>query len=422
MSPSHNEITDLLKPYQRFGVHLGLERIVRLLEALGNPHQKIPLIHVAGTNGKGSVCAYLSAILTAAGYRVGRYTSPHLVDWTERICLNQHPIKTEELVKLLVAVETTIAPDQEKPTLFEMITAAAWLYFAQSQVDIAVIEVGLGGRLDATNICNHPLVSVITSISREHWQQLGPTLADIAREKAGILKRSCPAVIAPQPIAVRTVIESKLQALECPAKWVTPATRLPTNSAQQASWVSSQGITYPIPLLGEIQLLNSALTIATIQLLQQQNWSISTEAIQLGMSQAQWPGRIQWIQWQGRNVLLDGAHNVAAAKSLRQYVDTLTTPITWIVGMLSTKDSDGILTHLLRAGDEIYFVPVPDHSTTPPQLLADQAKEIEANLEKIRVFPELFQALDHLASERQAIICGSLYLVGYFLKQLKEMI
>ena len=220
-----------------------------------------------------------------------------------------------------------------------MVTAAAWLYFAQSQVDIAVVEVGLGGRLDATNVCDRPLVSVITSISREHWQQLGPTLADIAREKAGILKRNCPAAIAPQPIEAKTVIESKLNELHCPAQWVTPATRLPTHSAQTSSWVSSQGITYPIPLLGDVQLINSALAIAAIELLQQQHWSISTEAIQLGMSQAQWPGRLQWIGWKGRDILLDGAHNVAAAKSLRQYVDTLTNPITWIVGMLSTKDS-----------------------------------------------------------------------------------
>ena len=313
MSRSDSVITDLLRPYQRFGVHLGLERIRRLLEALGNPHQNIPLIHVAGTNGKGSVCAYVSAVLMAAGYRVGRYTSPHLVDWTERICLNQQPIKTQELQRLLIEIQAAIVPDQEKPTLFEMITAAAWVYFARSQVDIAVVEVGLGGRLDATNVCDRPLVSVITSISREHWQQLGPTLADIAREKAGILKRQRPAVIAPQPTEVKAVIEAKINELHCPATWVTPAIKSSTCSNPDSSWIAAQGITYQIALLGDVQFINSALAIAVIQSLQQQNWAISAEAIQLGMSQAQWPGRLQWIRWQGQDVLVDGAHNVGSS-------------------------------------------------------------------------------------------------------------
>ena len=185
-------IDNLLKPFQRFGVHLGLERIERLLANLGNPNQRVPIIHVAGTNGKGSVCAYLSSVLTQAGYRVGRYTSPHLVDWTERICLNEQPISAPALEKVVRQVQQAIQPGTNIPTQFEVITAAAWLYFAQANVDVAVIEVGLGGRLDATNVCSQPLVTIITSISREHWQHLGPTLADIAREKAGILKPNCP--------------------------------------------------------------------------------------------------------------------------------------------------------------------------------------------------------------------------------------
>lgn len=181
-----NSINSILKPFERFGVHLGLERIEQLLHNLGNPHHNVPIIHVAGTNGKGSVCAYLSSILTQAGYKVGRYTSPHLVDWNERICLNEQPISIETLQNLLLQVQEAINPATESPTQFEVITAAAWLYFAQSQVDIAVVEVGLGGRLDATNVCR-PIVSVITSISREHWQQLGSTLPQIAVRKTGQL-------------------------------------------------------------------------------------------------------------------------------------------------------------------------------------------------------------------------------------------
>ncbi|NJO52369.1 MAG: bifunctional folylpolyglutamate synthase/dihydrofolate synthase, partial [Leptolyngbyaceae cyanobacterium RM2_2_4] len=206
-------IDALLEQFSHFGVQLGLERIQRLLADLGNPQQQVRIIHVAGSNGKGSVCAYLSSVLMEAGYRVGRYTSPHLVSWNERICLNETPISSADLHQLLLQVIAAIRESEETPTQFEVITAAAWLYFAQQQVDIAVMEVGLGGRLDATNVCDRPLVSVITSLSREHWQRLGPTLADISREKAGILKPNCPAVIAPLPPEAEPVIKQRLAEL-----------------------------------------------------------------------------------------------------------------------------------------------------------------------------------------------------------------
>ena len=221
------EIDTILNPFQRFGVHLGLERIQKLLADLGNPHHSVPVIHVAGTNGKGSVCAYLSAVLTEAGYRVGRFTSPHLVDWKERICLNEQPISTEALAELLLQVQAAIPENSEdSPTQFEVITAAAWLYFAQQQVDIAVMEVGLGGRLDATNVCC-PIVTIITSLSLEHWQVLGPTLADIAGEKAGILKPGCPAVVGQLPSEAKAVVERRINELGCPTVWVKPAVELP---------------------------------------------------------------------------------------------------------------------------------------------------------------------------------------------------
>ena len=222
------DIDAILNSFQHFGVHLGLERIKQLLSNLGNPHHQVPVIHVAGTNGKGSVCAYLSSVLTQAGYRVGRYTSPHLVDWTERICLNEQPISAEALQQLLVQVQDAIRPQEETPTQFEVITAAAWLYFAQSRVDVAVVEVGLGGRLDATNVSDRPLITIITSISREHWQQLGPTLADIAREKAGILKPGCPAVVGQLPPAAEAVVRSRITELGCPAIWPQPAKKVKT--------------------------------------------------------------------------------------------------------------------------------------------------------------------------------------------------
>jgi dihydrofolate synthase/folylpolyglutamate synthase len=410
-----NQIDSLLEPFQHFGVHLGLTRIKKLLADLGNPQQQVPIIHVAGTNGKGSVCAYLSSILTAAGYRVGRYISPHLVDWTERICLNEQPIASEALISVLKEIKAKIAPDSESPTQFEVITAAAWLYFAQSQVDVAVMEVGLGGRLDATNICDRPLVSVITSISKEHWQRLGPTVADIAGEKAGILKQDCPAVIGILPPEAQTVVQQKIKALNCPAVWIEPATET------KPGWARYQEIEYPLPLLGQVQLINSAIAIATCQILQQQGWQITETAIVEGIKKTQWLGRLQWTTWQNRPLLIDGAHNPAAALVLRQYVDTLNKPVIWVMGILSTKDHEDILQALLRPQDELHLVPVPDHSTAQPQELAALAQKICPQLKQCQTYSDLFIALqtvwDRTAdTEPLVILCGSLYLLGYFLQ------
>ena len=417
------DIDSILQPFQRFGVHLGLERIQKLLASLGNPHHKVPVIHVAGTNGKGSVCAYLSAVLTEAGYRMGRYTSPHLVDWNERICLNEQPISLETLEKLLLQVQAAIQPDEESPTQFEVITAAAWLYFAQAQVDVAVVDVGLGGRLDATNVCPNPLVTIITSLSREHWQNLGPTLADIAREKAGILKPGCPAVVGQLPEEARAVVRARISALGCTVVWAEPAVELGTaktpRTQREERRVEYQGIKYPLPLLGDFQLNNSALAIASLQILSSQGWEISEDAIASGMAKTQWIGRLQWTSWQNHRLLIDGAHNPAAAIALRQYVDTLDkSPIHWVMGMLSTKDHADIFSALLRKGDRLYLVPVPDHSSADPEYLATLAQNICPELADCRTYPDLTAGLEAAISpESLLVLCGSLYLLGHFLEQ-----
>jgi len=421
--------SSLLQSYQHFGVHLGLERIHQLLEKLDNPHQQVPIIHIAGTNGKGSVCAYLSSVLTEAGYRVGRYTSPHLIDWTERICINQKPISPTELQQCLERVVAATENNAETPTQFEIITAAAWLYFAEQKTDIAVIETGLGGRLDATNVCETPLASVITSISLEHWQILGPTVADIAGEKAGILKAKCPAVIGELPESARIVVEKRIQELDCPATWVKPAIDLgqglaeyhphPEISVNPRS--SAVKIKYQLPLLGKIQLMNSAIAIATLQILQNQGWQISQTAIKNGIAKTQWPGRLQQTTWKNRNILIDGAHNPAAAIALREYVDNLNSsqpPINWVIGILATKDCDDILKALLKKGDRLYLVPVPDPNSSSPAELAALAQIICPELTLCQAFPDLTTALDAaVTGDNLTILCGSLYLVGYFLQQ-----
>lgn len=421
-----SDIDRLLAPFHQFGVNLGLSRIKTLLVAIGSPHLSVPIIHVAGTNGKGSVCAYLSSMLSAAGYQVGRYTSPHLVSWNERICINNEPISNDLAVVMLDRVIAAIDPTQPIPTQFEIVTAAMWLYFAESQVDIAVIEVGLGGRLDATNVIDRPLAAIITSIDLDHWQQLGDTIAKIAGEKAGILKPNCPAIIGTLPPDAITVVTERIAALNCPTTWVKPAvpTQQPRStletslSSNTLPWVEFSGIQYPLALLGEMQLTNSAVAVATIQILRQSGWKISDEAIATGMANTQWLGRIQWTNWDGHRLLIDGAHNPGAAVALRQYVDTLNRPISWVMGMLSTKSHREIFQALLRSGDRLVLVPVPGHSSADPLVLKDLALSICSELESIETHADLTQGLTAAITyppTHQPLLCGSLYLLGYFL-------
>lgn len=464
MPTDESRLNTLLDSFGRFGVDLGLDRILHLLDRLGNPQRRVPIIHVAGSNGKGSVCAYLASVLAAAGYRVGRYTSPHLVSWRERICINGAPIAGEDLERQLQRVVAAIDTDQPSPTQFEVFTAAAWLHFAEVPVDVAVIEVGLGGRLDATNVVDTPLVSVITSLSREHWQRLGPTLADIAREKAGILKPGCAAVIGPLPPEAEGVVKARLAAVGSPAVWPEAAVAVGTHQAR-CSWDGGT-VTYDLPLPGAHQLVNSALAIAALQQLHQQGWQISPAAIQQGMAQTQWPGRLQWVNWISPTgtsypLLVDGAHNPAAAIVLRQYVDSWqrqraldddcpegdypeaneftadhynhhkgnrppTDPrgaeaaasgVTWLMGMLSTKDHREVFEALLRPGDRLHLVPVPEHLSSDPQDLAAIAQAVCPTLAQCQTHTTLAAGLAAIAEDPAplTVFCGSLYLIGHFL-------
>ncbi|MCY7334446.1 MAG: bifunctional folylpolyglutamate synthase/dihydrofolate synthase [Pseudanabaena sp. CAN_BIN31] len=419
MSPKliNQSTAEYLASFDKFGIHLGLERIQQLLKSLGDPHQQVPIIHVAGTNGKGSVCAFLLSILQAAGYRVGRYTSPHLIDWRERITINGEWISDRDLLNALNKVEQAIA-SEFPPTQFEVITAAMWWYFADQKVDIAIIETGLGGRLDATNVCDRPLVCAITSIGLDHCQQLGNTLGLIASEKAGIIKLQCPVVIAENHPEAIAAFQTKITDHAAIVTWVSAAE--PTTTG--AIW---RGFEYSLPLLGKHQLINSAIAIAAIQALQTQGWQISDDAMRTGLANTEWAGRLQWIKFnlngKSSKILIDGAHNVAAAEYLRQFVDESFPDQRkrWIIGILNTKDQAGILKALLHPDDLLYAVPVPSSATTSPQDLAKIASSM------LKTNPQPYDSLelgleaafDDMRSADVVILCGSLYLVGEFLAQ-----
>jgi dihydrofolate synthase / folylpolyglutamate synthase len=433
MAITDADLSQFLQQFARFGVNLGLEASVQLLHTLDNPHDRTPIVHVAGTNGKGSVCAYVSAILTAAGYRTGRYTSPHLVSWTERICVNDQPIDREDLWEVLQQVKAAIDPQAPSPTQFEVFTAAMWLYFAQRRVDIAVVEVGLGGRLDATNVTDEALVSVITSIGLDHTERLGDTLAAIATEKAGIFKDNCPAVIGDLPEAARAVVSRAAFDHFCPTTYPTVSQDLGDRWClfegvetyefdNSTVMYATQTIKYQLPLQGEIQRHNSALAIAAIQRLHEQGWEVSHSAIAQGIAATQWPGRLQWYVWRGHRILIDGAHNPDSANVLSRFVSGQSRQSRhWVMGMLSTKSHIEIFQSLLQPGDSVYFVPVPGHSAAPLPELVASAKTVCPDLKSVLVFNDVQLALQAstIAAKHQdlVILCGSLYLLGHFLTQ-----
>lgn len=424
--PLQHVVENRLCAYARFGVDLGLDRIKAVLAALGDPQRQVPMIHVAGTNGKGSVCAYIAAVLTAAGYKTGRYTSPHLLDWRERICVDERQISWEELQAALDSVEAVIPKDGSRcdndtiptPTQFEVFTAAACQYFAQQQVDAAVVEVGLGGRLDATNVWDQPLATVIVSIGRDHWQRLGDTLGKIAGEKAGILKLAVPAIVGPLPEEAAAVVKAKATQVGAPLVWVQPATRNAEDST-----LTYDGIRYPQTLLGEHQQINSACAIAVIQSLRTQGWTIPDAAITSGMAQVRWPGRLQQAKWQGHHLLIDGAHNQAAARSLRAYLDRTYSdlPITWLIGMLQTKDHAGIFETLLRPKDRLHLTSVPGHLSADPEALGAIALKIRPDLAQIQTYTDLQTALAAAVQTQPVVFCGSLYLIGHFFSSQEDL-
>ncbi|MEO1447142.1 MAG: bifunctional folylpolyglutamate synthase/dihydrofolate synthase [Cyanobacteria bacterium J06635_11] len=298
---------------------------------------------------------------------------------------------------------------------------AAWQYFARQQVDIAVVEVGLGGRLDATNVCGTPLATVIVSIGRDHWQRLGNTLADIAGEKAGILKPGVRAIAGPLPEAAAAVVTQKATELNAPLTWVLPAVEeVVMGNPNTTPTLIYEGLRYPQALLGDHQRVNSACAIATLQVLQDQGWKISDEAIVQGLSQVRWPGRLQKGQWQGHELLIDGAHNTDAARSLRAFIDRTypDEPITWLMGLLETKDHQGVLRTVLRQGDHLHLIPVPGHVSADPEALAAIAQTIDPSPAVVQTHADLEDgltaAVDALPGKTPIVFCGSLYLIGTF--------
>jgi dihydrofolate synthase / folylpolyglutamate synthase len=415
---TYKESLDYLTSLGRFGIKLGLQRTLALLHSLDDPHQLFQGVHVAGTNGKGSVCAMLASVLQAADYRVGLMPKPHLVSYTERIQVDQRPIAEADFAALLTELQPVIskvAAELGPPTEFEILTSAALYYFARAGIDLLVCEVGLGGRLDSTNVLDLG-VEVITNIALDHTQHLGSTLEAIAAEKAGILKPDSLAITGAQPPAVG-VIESAARQQPIPLLRLGHEIELRAIDREWAgieATVTTPAGTYRdlrVPLLGLHQAENAALAVAAIDGLRARGWEISDGALRDGLARTRWPGRLEVID-RHPIVLVDGAHNPAGLERSLAAVRTLAKgrPLVIVFGAMKDKDLPAMLGQLRAMGAPVIFSAIDWHRAAAP---SDLAKQFGAPAEVAASAREaITRAREHAGANGLVLVCGSLYLVG----------
>jgi len=399
---------------RRFGIKLGLSTIQQILTGLGNPQNRYACIHVAGTNGKGSVASFLASILKASGYKVGLYTSPHLVRFNERICVNNKQISDGNVVSAYRAVTEVHGLDRE-PTFFEYTTAMALYEFGRQAVDWAVIETGMGGRLDATNILQ-PVVSIITNVSLEHQGYLGKTLTEIAGEKGGIIKRNTPIVTAvSQPSAI-SVLERLASEMSAPLFRLKKDFRVRRNINRTFAYFGLDHVWRGVAtsLTGSHQVENAALVLAACELLIRNNTTISLKQIQAGLDSTCWPGRLEVVSDQPM-IILDGAHNLNASKELAKYLRTELRGrrITLVIGILEDKPYAAILEHLLPACSRVILTRPKIDRALPVETLYPIASAITADVQMVPdVSSAVALAVQNAQPEEVICVAGSLYVVG----------
>jgi|UniRef100_A0A7C3WHX0 dihydrofolate synthase/folylpolyglutamate synthase len=400
---------------QKFGIKFGLSSTLNLLSRLGLLYQEGRYVQVAGTNGKGSVAATLSAVLTAAGYPVGLFTSPHLVRFQERFRLRDQDISAEELLSLINQVRAVIDAS-EPPTFFEFATAMAFLYFFQTKADPIILETGMGGRLDATNIV-HPLVSVITNISMDHREFLGNTLTAIAGEKAGIIKSGVPLVTGAYQKRVLNLFRQRCRDLGSPIYVRGEDFQARGGSAGKFSYAGLRRrlTQLRINLSGRHQYGNAALALATLELLEQQGIAVSEAAIRAGLQQVRWPGRLEQVA-QDPRVILDGAHNPAAARVLAQNLkrSQKNGRLILVLGIMADKDFGAIIGKLLPLAHTAIFTRPRYFRAARPERLAQEAKAygVKMLLVEDRVADAVRRAQSLAGPQDRIVVTGSLYTVG----------
>lgn len=418
---NYKEAIEYIESTGKFGINLGLLRIERLCELLGNPEKKLKVIHVAGTNGKGSTTTFISSVLKSQGYNVGIYTSPYIERFTERIKINDTEISENDVAKLvnemMPYIEVLVEEGLSHPTEFEIITAAAFKYFYDNNVDFVVLEVGLGGRYDATNVVT-PILSVITTISLDHVNILGDTLGKIAFEKAGIIKENIPVVVYPQEKEAMDVLTKVITEKKVSAHFVSDITYDIISDTKDGIVFNARGETeyrnLTIHLLGIHQVINALTALKSIETIKSMGYEISEEAVYGGFENAVWPGRFEILS-ENPYIVLDGGHNIQGIKALangaKRYFSGK--KIRVVCGMLRDKNYEEMLEVLATISSD--FITVTPNN--PRALGSEELKNVIEKMGKNAIAAESIKeaveiGVSTLRDDEVLLFCGSLYMIG----------
>lgn len=419
---NYEEAAEFADSTKKYGSILGLESIRNLMQELGNIQEQLHIIHVAGTNGKGSVCAFLSAALTEAGYRVGRYNSPAVFERREVFRIGETMISKEEYAAVFERVQTACEVLTKRgcphPTVFEVETAAAFLWFYEKKCDLVLLETGMGGETDATNLITHPVCSVLTSIGMDHMQYLGNTIEEIAKVKAGIIKKGCPVVALKQGDSVCEVIKNKSE--ECGSRCVL--VEVPQYMQEAPIWGTTlQDVHYGsvhTALGGVWQRENLSLALAVLKLLEESDYSITKEAVQNGIAKTIWHGRYEVLQTEPL-FIIDGAHNPIAAKRLKETIekDFTNREIIYIIGVLADKEHEKMLRLLLPEAKAVFTVTPDSPRALDGEILAKEARKYADNIWYVPDIGKAVKMAKETAKESDVILAvGSLS----YLKEVKK--
>lgn len=422
---NYNEALNFISESHKFGMRLGLDNMKRLLELLGNPQEKLNIIHVAGTNGKGSTCSFISTILVECGYKVGLYTSPYLETFTERIRINNENIPEEKVANIISLIkekiDIMIKEGYEYPTEFEIVTAMAFYYYFIENTDYVVLEVGLGGRYDATNVIDKSLVSVITSISLDHTGILGDTLEKIAYEKAGIIKENGTVFVYNQTDIVKNVIKevcNKKNAKYIEVDFDDVIIKKSDINYQSFDYKKYKDI--KINLIGEHQIKNSILALNVVEFILD---NIHLDTIKKGIEKTKWAGRIEKLS-KSPLFIIDGAHNEDGAKSLQKVLDKNLKDknMTLIIGMLEDKDIDTVLEILIPYFNKVITTTPNNPRAISCDKLKDKVYKYNKNVTQVKEIEKAVEYTLENSKKDDVIICaGSLYMIGEVRKEvLKE--
>lgn len=416
---NYEEAMNFIQNTSKFGSVLGLDNIKELLERLGNPQDQLKVVHIAGTNGKGSTLAFLAGIFRESGYRAGRYVSPASFYYEERFRINEENISKKDLCfymeKIKNVAEEMVKDGLSHPTMFEIETALSFLYFLDKKVDVVLLETGMGGRLDATNVVKKPIATVIASIGMDHMQFLGDTLEKIASEKAGIIKEGCPVISYDNTKEVNEVIKNKAKQMHAKVTFVNSAgIRVLQESlnGESFSYRSSDGRWYEkieIPLLGRHQINNAALALETLNVIKNY-YCISDFQTEDGMRKTIWRGRIEILEREPM-VICDGAHNPDGAKSLLSFLQNNFTNqrLIYIMGVLSDKDYEQMVQILAPAADKIYTVAPDNPRALSSRELCNCISKYHQNVEERQRLAECLSEVRQKAEKDDVIIiCGTL--------------